>query len=509
MTSCLPHNERAMTISTSPALAAVQTRDPLRIAVIGGGFTGLAFVIHVIRASQQAPDGVAAPRLQFDLVERSAELGRGMAYSTRDPLHRINVPSDRMSLFGDDPTHATRWLIEHDSLDPGSTDQSGAHYVSREHYGAYILATLSDMLAAAGDRVKLTHWQANATAIRPRSTGYEVPLDTGEVLVAERVALCIGHAPPAPPCRISEAALRDPGLIVNPWALRAFDSIPSDASVLIVGTGLTMADCAVSLLARDHRGPITAISRRGLLAQPHGIFSDAADFLDEAPPPQTARRLLRMLRDRIARDENRIGWQPAVDALRFDLRRIWAALPQQEKHRVIQRLLPFWDVHRFRVAPQVHAALQEAIDSKRIAIETLGIAGIERTDEGLLATLRQAGGKTEQRTFDRIVFCTGPARNIAANPLIRSLLDTAQARLDETGTGIDVDLHSQIRDHDGALAPGLFAFGPITRGTFGEMTGAPDIARHLENVIRQTGRDIYGTPSPASTASAFSEASDS
>jgi uncharacterized NAD(P)/FAD-binding protein YdhS len=497
-----------MNPSTNPTLTAADYGDPLRIAVIGGGFTGLTFVIHAIRASEKTRDGRAAPRLQFDLVERHSELGRGMAYSTRDPLHRINVPSDRMSLFADDPTHATRWLIEHDRLDPGSTDQSGAHYVSREHYGAYVLATLQDILAAAGDRVTFRHWQAGATAIRAGAAGYEVPLDTGEIVIAERVALCIGHAPPAPPCRISPADLDDPALIANPWALRAFDSIPSDASVLIVGTGLTMADCAVSLLARRHRGPITAISRRGLLAQPHGIFSDAADFLDGTPPPQTARQLLRRLRDRIARDENRIGWQPAIDALRFDLRRIWAALPRSEKHRVIKRLLPFWDVHRFRVAPQVHAALQAAIDAKRITIETLGIAGIERAREGLLATLRQPGGATEQRIFDRIVFCTGPARNIAANPLIRSLLDTGQARLDDTGTGIDVDLHSQIRDRDGELVPGLFAFGPITRGTFGEMTGAPDIARHLENVMRQTGEDIYATPSPKLTAPAFSEASD-
>lgn len=35
------------------------------------------------------------------------------------------------------------------------------------------------------------------------------------------------------------------------------------------------------------------------------------------------------------------------------------------------------------------------------------------------------------------------------------------------------------------MVDGLFAYGPITRGTFGEMTGAPDIAQHLEQVMRQ------------------------
>ena len=38
-------------------------------------------------------------------------------------------------------------------------------------------------------------------------------------------------------------------------------------------------------------------------------------------------------------------------------------------------------------------------------------------------------------------------------------------------------------DARGATQPNLFAFGPITRGTFGEMTGAPDILRQIERVV--------------------------
>lgn len=37
----------------------------------------------------------------------------------------------------------------------------------------------------------------------------------------------------------------------------------------------------------------------------------------------------------------------------------------------------------------------------------------------------------------------------------------------------------------GHVVAGLFAYGPITRGTFGEMPGAPDIAEHLEKLLRQ------------------------
>ena len=475
-------------------VAARRPPDTLRIAVIGGGFTGAAFIIHAIRASHLPAGNGIGPRLQFDLVERSAEIGRGIAYGTRDPLHRINVPSDRMSLFGDDPTHATRWLVAHDLLDPGSTDANGHHYVSREHYGAYVAATLRDTVAAAGDRVRLTHWRASATAIRVNGAVHEVALDTGLSLEADRVALCIGHAAPTLPCEVSDATLRDPALIANPWAPRAFERIPQDASVLVVGTGLTMADCAVSLLARGHRGPVTAISRRGLLAQPQGIFSSAADFLAGAQPPSTVRAVLRMLRERVAREAPLHGWQPAVDALRFDLPRIWQALPAPEQRRVVRRLLPFWDVHRFRVAPQVHAVLRDAIEARQVVVETLGITGVAPTRDGLLVTLRQRFGTLEQRVFDRIVFCTGPARDISANPLVGSLLAAGRARLDGPGIGLDVDAQSQLRDRDGNLVAGLFAFGPITRGSFGEMTGAPDITRHIEQLLGYAKTSILGVP---------------
>ena len=297
---------------------------PLNIVVIGGGFTGVAFVIHAIRA---CPAGVD---LDFTIVEPSAELGRGIAYGTSDPLHRINVPSDRMSLFAGDSTHATRWLQAHDAIDAGSSDGQGSYYVSRARYGEYVAATLSEVVAEAASHVRVRHRRATATGVRKIESGdpgYTVTLDDGSHLDAHRVALCFGHTPSKPPGVIDKQALHDPRLITHPWATDALRAIPKDASVLLVGTGLTMADVAVTLIERGHAGRIMAISRRGLRAQPHGLFSDAADFLDNTAPPASARELVRKLRQRIARDGARIGWQPAADALRFDLPRIWNALP--------------------------------------------------------------------------------------------------------------------------------------------------------------------------------------
>lgn len=91
---------------------------PARLAIIGGGFTGAAFAIHMLKSASRP--------VAIDIVEPTPNLGRGAAYGTDDAVHRINVPSDRMSLFSDDSAHFTRWLFEHGWLpDAGSTIRSG------------------------------------------------------------------------------------------------------------------------------------------------------------------------------------------------------------------------------------------------------------------------------------------------------------------------------------------------------------------------------------------------
>ncbi|MGA7811775.1 FAD/NAD(P)-binding protein, partial [Caballeronia sp.] len=362
----------------------------LKVVVIGGGFTGVAFIIHAIRA---AHPGVG---LDFTIVEPTAQLGRGVAYGTDEPLHRINVPSDRMSLFAGDPGHATRWLAAHGAIDAGSADARGHYYVSRARYGEYVAATLKEVVANAAPQVRVVHRRATATGVQKSGSGYVVQLADGAQIDADRVALCFGHTPSKPPGVIDADVFDDDRFVTHPWSADALRAIAPDACVLLVGTGLTMADVAVTLLDRGHRGRITAISRRGLRPRPHGVFADSGDFLGDAPAPRTARGLLRMLRERIATDELGLGWHAAADAFRFQLPALWNALPPIEKRRVVARLLPFWDVHRFRIAPQIHDTVEKAIASGQMSVMKAGIADISRSASGFRAGLRLAGGGREE-----------------------------------------------------------------------------------------------------------------
>jgi len=99
------------------------------------------------------------------------------------------------------------------------------------------------------------------------------------------------------------------------------------------------------------------------------------------------------------------------------------------------------------------------------------------------------------RAFDAMIICSGASRNLRDNPLLDSLVDQGLAQADDVNCGVRVDGVSRLIDARGATQPELFAFGPITRGTFGEMTGAPDILRQIERVIPiLTETETVGSP---------------
>jgi uncharacterized NAD(P)/FAD-binding protein YdhS len=289
---------------------------------------------------------------------------------------------------------------------------------------------------------------------------------------------------------VSPEARDHPGFVADPWRDGALSALDPGSDVLIVGTGLTMADMVETLRARGHHGRLVAVSRRGLIPQPQGQFRSDVLFLQGAAKPTTARDLLRLARLR-ARETNAegLGWQVAADALRFQLGAIWPPLPVSEKAKVVHRLLPFWDTHRFRIAPQPDRTLRNALQAGQVVVEKGRVLRLVRSDNGLEATLR-LGSRPTQLTVDAVVLCVGPGRDPTANPLIRRLVDRGIVRLDALGSGLDVTLDSRLIGAAGAVQPSALALGPMTRGTFGEMTGAPDIVRHIQHLIE--GLDKIG-----------------
>ena len=71
---------------------------------------------------------------------------------------------------------------------------------------------------------------------------------------------------------------------------------------------------------------------------------------------------------------------------------------------------------------------------------------------------------------------------------IRSLLRDGVVRPDPLRLGLDVTGNCALLNRDGAISRRLFAVGPVTKGTFWEMTAVPDIRRQTEKLAEISRR---------------------
>lgn len=464
------------------------------IAVIGGGVSGAAFALHLLRD---------APHLAVDIkiVEPRATLGAGLAYSTGDPQHRINVAAARMALFAEDPTHFDRWFRASGewSADPAAEAANGGLYPTRAAFGRYLHETLAS--AAYGHATaRLTHVQDRALAVTAGPDGFAIALAQGGALHAGLVVLATGHPAAEPPAALGPLT-GSTVLVSDPWSAAALAAVPQDARVVIIGTGLTMTDVLATLRAAGHRGPVTALSRRGLLprprtaqpVEPRGDFSSA--------PLTGAVTLLRRIRADIAAGAA-LGspWEGVIDALRAQGRTVWGALPPTERRRLLRHLQPYWDVHRYQSAPQIDALVRRELDSGALQVLAASLRGARRTaDGGAVLTIHPRGrpaDETRDLPCDMVIACTGPAHRlaIARNPVLRELALAGLIRPDGYGLGIAVDGHGCAIGADGTSHPALLVAGPPARGTWGELMGLPQVSNQPRELAAYAAARLAHAP---------------
>jgi uncharacterized NAD(P)/FAD-binding protein YdhS len=192
-----------------------------------------------------------------------------------------------------------------------------------------------------------------------------------------------------------------------------------------------------------------------------------------------------LLRRRIV-DAQEAGetWHVVIDALRFHLAHYWPALPLSQRKRIARHLRTWWDVHRFRMAPQVDSLITKGRAEGWLSIQPgrvhrIGVAGDRLSLEW---TPRTSQRRTS--TFDAIVNCTGPDGDIgrSPSPMLRGAVDAGHIRPDALRTGIDVDEFGRAIAADGSISRGLWAAGPLARAVVGEATGVPEASGHARVV---------------------------
>lgn len=455
------------------------------VAIIGGGYTGAAIAYHLDRL----PGGSSATAVV--VVEPRATLGAGLAYGTDDPACRINVPSSRMSIDPERPADFDDWLAEtgEAAADTAALIDDGRRFPRRAAFGRYVADRLAPALAAG----RILHRRAMVTRLELAGQGYRLTFGDRSSLEADLVVIATSHPPPSVPAVFAEALQGDPRLVRDATRPGALLGIHPDERILIVGTGLTMADVVASLDAAGHRGPFTAFSRRGQLSAVHPQSSAAAfgDFVSD--PATTALGLLHRVRAAVRLAEARnIPQQAAFDALRAQGQGIWHALPVAERRRTVRHLRVFWDARRFRIAPQVHDVLERLAQGGRFTAFAARAVAVTGDADAITVTLSTKNTQLRPVACDRVVIATGPAHSalLDSAPFLAALSAAGLVTADAVGLGLATDTACRALARDGTPRDTLLIAGPLARGTFGELMGLPEVTGNAVATAGQIARWI-------------------
>lgn len=438
------------------------------IAIIGGGFSGAALAIHLARG--------ATSRLRITIFEPRAQVGRGVAYAA-EPWHRLNVRAAAMSIV---PGQANDFLDWATARLPGITAGS---FAPRVRYGEYVADTFA--ASVEDTRADVVTHRARISGVQPMAGGWCITTESGAEFAASIVVLATGNGRPAHPACVPSEARGHPRYVPDPWAADALTPFAPDEPVLVLGTGLTMADVVVSLRERGHCGFILALSRRGLLPATHLLTTPSTPLprdLDAESWTVAAHEGIAALTRRIRLDVRAnalagVPWHLVVDQVRFAVPTLWAALAPAERARFLRHLRPWWDTHRHRLPPEVAARLVDDARRQTLAIQSGRVLTCAFGKEVVEVSICRRGALApEPHQFGRVINATGTESRPDRDPVLAPLIAAGQLRADALGLPTNPDRHAL--DGRGEPVHALYVLGPALRSTYWEATAVPELARH-------------------------------
>jgi uncharacterized NAD(P)/FAD-binding protein YdhS len=423
------------------------------VTVVGAGFSGTMVAAQLARKQINC----------FLVEEHSCKTGAGAAYSTAEASHLLNARAEAMSAWPDKPDDfAAEWR------DYGRSEDA---FAPRFVYRRYLQTILDKAVESRRTYVL----RGAATAARKRGDVWSVQLADGTAVESQHLVLATGNEAPRRPSW-SDRVVHN--FIGDPWSLEAQAAIVEAAmlhrDVLIIGTGLTMLDVALSLESAGHRGRIVAVSRNGLV--PYGHASAPTDFNFEVPASGSLLEISNHLRAKAAHHD----WRSAVDSLRPHVQTLWQQLSITDKRRFLRHARPWWEVHRHRVAPAIAARIDNMRETGHLEVIAGRVAEAEPDNGRACIRIRLRGTEEyDARSFGTIFNCAGPLDTLleTRNPILDQLLRDREIEPDELGIGVAVDSVSRAKGH-----LNLWAAGTLTKGTFLEITAVPELRMQVANI---------------------------
>jgi uncharacterized NAD(P)/FAD-binding protein YdhS len=438
--------------------------DIYDVTIVGGGFAGMMAAYHLAHA--------ARPPSRIVLIEPGTP-GRGVAYSTTNTRHLLNVRAKGMSALPETPSHFLDWLNGEDGQAAAAnlglkTVWDGDDFAPRALYARYLDALWAAARARAEEKsITLHHVAAAAARLERAADGYHIATEGRGRLRAAEAILALGNLP--------RPAASLPGLIDQVWAAPLSGVAGLAGPVAIIGTGLTMIDMVMSLRDAGYRGRIMAASRNGLFPAVHEApqppYASRAGELSAAP------RRLSQLMQALRAETRGHPWQAVFDQWRPHLVPLWQQLPDADRKRFLARHFTRWNIRRHRMAPEVARVIEDEKKAGLLDILPGAARAVRLREDGI--ALETATGR---HPADLILDCRGPGYDVTRSdaPLLRQALAEGLLRPHAAGWGIALD-----DDFGVPGQPGLYAIGTLAIGARLETTAVPELRQQSADVARR------------------------
>jgi uncharacterized NAD(P)/FAD-binding protein YdhS len=451
------------------ATSAIRNADVL---IVGGGLSGTMLAVQLLRLPGKR---------QILVIEPRQELGRGEAYSAVELGHTLNGNAARMSVDPDNADDLTQWLTAY-IADGGWPESDQQHvpiselFPPRGIFGLYAQQRLAEAKALSASTVE--HVRAEVVDLEVDEHSTLLTLSDGQQLRGTFAVLATGMFPAARTPQTESSGLN--AAAVDPWDVQAMTQLDPQATVLIIGSGLTMVDAVVSLEQAGHRGPIEIFSRHGLL--PHVRRQPPAwvDFLGEDHSLRSPRQLLREVRRqcKLALEQG-IDWQAPLDTVRAHIGRLWSQASEAEKRQFVRHIRPWWESHHHRSPPLSAELVARLHGEGRLRIRAASYKGLVPSEGDVTIRLRPRGEQeVVQVSGAALINSSGIEYDWrrVARPLPRQLLKRGLIQPGPLALGIAADVSGAVLDANGQVSPRLFAMGPPLRGMWWESTAVTDVA---------------------------------
>lgn len=443
------------------------------IAIVGGGFSGVALAAALHRYAKQP--------IEIYLFEKSGQFGAGDAYRTPYVWHLLNARAGEMSALQDEPDQFVRWLQLNAATYLDTSAPHARQFVPRVLYSQYLCSLMTTIFRDESGLVKLHLIPDEIVDLTHDAHNIKLTSSKGKEFIVDHSVLAIGNNPPA---RMPYSMPQNIQCIENPWDYTALKNIPKDAPVMIVGTGLSMIDAVLTLHHQHHRGKIFALSRRGLLPLPHTEHCHTAK-LDINNLPRDVKSLMKVLRaeaDRMI--EAGEDWRGIMQQIRCNLQDIWAQMDERNKKRFMRHVLSYWNVHRHRVHEKLSELLNKMQQAGQLEIMSGRLIGV--SEQGVTARLRHQQ-ETKLFPVTHLINCMGSSNHISAKdqPMLAALMQRGNVCHDELKLGLLTNRKYELITAQGKVLPACYTLGPPMRGVVWECVAVPEIRQQCKELAQQ------------------------